>query len=379
MAKKIFLITAIGLLLFMSACTQAKQWVEVTVQMTDLPTRTLTLSPTLTQTASDTPTPTPTPTLLPGITPTWFNRYRDSWGATDAQAKVMDAALMRFKEAAVNGDKETMADMIDYPIWVLGQDDWVWVANKQDFINLYDQVFTAHFREVMSHFDFNGDYLFVSYHGFFIMHYDDMSDTEVLFDNSLNGKIVRLIYGEFSPDKVTLEIPSITPTRTFTATPIGGLNAYRSATPTPTPYWFATTQPNLNSIFTYFGTWVITRYESTDKEYCQGDENYASDEVGRKVELLPDSVQFPDEFLMHEKRLQDHIVYQWLDQEDYDYKYGNSLPDSNPDKMKNPLYLGVYIDRMGELMKFEVTQSGRLVINDSCFFFYLDKVSSEQP
>lgn len=285
---------------------------------------------------------TPTPKILPSITATFENRYLTA-GLTDDQAKMFDSELLELKEAGKMGDKEFIADLIDYPIWLGTMDGNLWVDNRNDFLNYYDKYLIGHFEEVLANLEFTDDYIFASYHGLFIMHYDDFSGTTILFSNNPLGKIMRIDYGEFQKEIPVELIPTETPTFSITNTPYHG---ELTPTITFTPYWFASVPKDEKAIGTYLGTWMITRYEPYNFSYCNQDFNFASSQIGKKITLSADEVDMDDNFLFSGGN-QDHIIYEWVDLDYFTYKdIGIPLPDNHPDRMSNPLFLDIEIDRM---------------------------------
>jgi len=348
-------------------------------------------SPTKSPSYSDTPFPsstmTPSPSLTntiqlselsPEITPTFNNRY--FWaGLTDEQAIIEDNAIMGLINAVKNGDKEYVADMIDYPIWMTVSDGQYWIANKQDFLSRYDKYFTGHFKEIFSNMDLSDKYIEASYHGIFIVNEDDLSYTRIGFSYESIGKIYRIEYDEKALITPYTQYPSNTPSDTFTPTntPIGGINGYRSPTPTFTPYWFKFSNNNEHDLSTYLGTWAISRYEHMELFQCENHDDEANAMIGKKVTFLPQRViSEPGFFFDPNPENLDHIVYDWEDMDIFESKDNIPLPDDHPEKMKDPIFFGVYIDRMGTLYDFEVTKNGRLVFSTGCIYYFLDKVSN---
>jgi hypothetical protein len=93
---------------------------------------------------------TPAPTITPGPSPTPTNKYSVN-GLSDEQAIELDNKVQEFINAAATRDKDSILDMLTYPLIVrIGLYDDYTIYNSQDFLAIYDQTFTDQFFAAVS-------------------------------------------------------------------------------------------------------------------------------------------------------------------------------------------------------------------------------------
>jgi hypothetical protein len=368
MSKKLTLIVGILIFFILPACAPLSRLFTTptpTATATSTSTPTLTPKPTLTRTPTNVYTKTPSPT------PTWSNRYRAL--VSDEVAKVMDTAFLGLKKAAQTNDREYLANMINYPIWVDAGGKSIWIETKQDFFNNFDKIYPPHVLEVLSNITLDDDYIFASWRGIWLLHHDDIGSVQIFFTNEFNGKIDGIDYwgsfNEGTPDNSTY---TLTP-QPKTATPTFDPKVSSTPTLTATPYWFPTTKPNMNSVFSYFGTWTITSFMKIDTFYCENPAYDPADFIGQSIELLPDTVKRSEGFLNDMNTELVDINYVWMGMGWVD-KYFYMLPDDYFDKQTTTPVLVIMQANKYVVYKAQITKSDRLVLQDGCYFYFLDKV-----
>lgn len=357
--KRVISALLVSIALILCACAQQKEEVLVSPPPKESPHIFITETPQVQQTF----TPLPTPTGKDVFT---------FAGVSGEDKETLTSAYYGLRDAMRNGDREYVADMIDYPIWVYEFEEPLWIEDKQVFLQYYDQIFTKHFVEVLSNLEINWDYFMVSDYGIYILHSDDISYTMIVFDEQRKGRITRISYYETDPSGTTEVWSTWTPCPTITNTP-----KYSNATATATPYWFSIAAGTEREMSTYYGTWIITRYESTKDPDFYYDVNFPGTQIGRKIQFLPGEVIVDADFLYNNGVDQTHIIYSVVGLEYYWYdNYINPLPSDHPDKRDDPLFILVDIDRDSNMYEFEVTKSSRLVISSDGYWFFLDKMSN---
>jgi hypothetical protein len=83
---------------------------------------------------------TPTPTQRSGFVPTYTNRYA-ARGLTDDQAKSLDNSIKTFIDAIACGDKNTISQMIDYPVDAIFMNYDIPSRDKEEFLINYENIF----------------------------------------------------------------------------------------------------------------------------------------------------------------------------------------------------------------------------------------------
>lgn len=370
--RVLFSIICIFMITFLFACTAQTSAPEPNGSATDIvvPTvKSITFTPSPTIILTATPSKEISPTTEPTATIPTANFFT-AVGATDEQALVMNTAISNLIQAGKNDDRETIADYLEYPLWVGDFEDRVWIENKQAFLSSYDSLLGKYFTQALSEVKFNRYYLNVSYMGVKLWFTNDYSNVRISFSNKLNGKINGIGY-------VGVDVPiraQTSSTIQSTSTPFPTIEGTTSTNATSTPYWFPETDPNLNSIFTYFGTWVVSKVEFVDYGNCNVTVEDGQSEIGKKIELLPDQIRDKSGVFWSPEELYTHVLYSWEEEAGYRSKYTKTLPEDHPDRMVKPIFIHIAIDRSGGLIDLEVTKSARLVVNKYCFYYFLDKV-----
>lgn len=357
--KKIFIITSLLSLVILFACTTQSRSQTSTVISSSIAT-TYDLTPLIT--ASKYPSSTPIITARAN--------FYSAAGASDEQAQVLNSAISKLIEAGKQNDQNAIADLIDYPIWITSNGTEYWIENKQEFLEQFHSLFGMYFTQALSEIQLNKDYFFISYRGIWLRYSTQHTSITIIFSDNFDGKIFSISYwGEDLPTPIIEPTNTNAPTKTATQDDESFL-----PTQTSTPYWFESTNPDLNSIGTYFGTWVVSYYKYYENDGCDGQEQTGEDHLGNKITLLPDQVIDENGFISGSNRTYTHVLYDLTIGEKYLLNYTYTLPTLEPDKMNVPNFLFISVDRSGEILYAEVTQSGRLVVNDFCIYYFMDKV-----
>ncbi|MBA4383643.1 MAG: hypothetical protein C0410_02810 [Anaerolinea sp.] len=366
--KKFYMV--VTLIIVISACSCSSDQKLFSGTATANPTLTFTKVPT----ATETQTVEPTKTRMFTQTPTPFQNLYWMAGATDAQSKVMDKAILDFVNAVKKDDKEFVAGMMVYPTWLTIDDEPTKVTNKNEFMKYYDSVFTENLKNSLSQLKLNNDYIFATYRGICLMHDDEKGLFQIWFSSEYDGKITWITYGDYTKKNPVTAIPTYTLVPTKTPQPPGVLIVQSSPTPTITPYWFTLSDKNEKSYSTYYGIWIITRYEYRGSS-AFGTNEFADSQIGKKIELLANEITVDKDFLWFSKTSYKNASYGWADENDFiNGGWQVLLPDENPDKHQGLLFLDFYYNNGYALTGMEVSKTGRLVIFDDGYWFFLDKV-----
>ena len=133
----------------------------------------------------------------------------------------------------------------------------------------------------------------------------------------------------------------------------------------------STATPNAKDFANYYGVWTITRYENPYQSPFPTDE-YAENQVGKKLELNNIEVRFDEDFLWVEKKDCPNASYEWATPEVFTGRaWQVLLPPDNPDKRDDLLFFDVSCDG-SRTIGFEVSKSGKLVAYLSNYWFFLD-------
>lgn len=356
--KRIFLAVALIITISTSACSINQPLISNTT--TPEPTATFTIEPTI------------TPLLTPSPIP--FQNLYVVAGATDEQAVVIEKAILDFVDAVKKDDKEYIAEKMIYPTWLTIDNEPVKITSKYEFIIYYDSVFTENFKNSLSLVELNSEYIFSSWRGICLLHHDEKGQFQIWVSSNYDGKFTSITYYDFTKITPNTPIPTYTVTSTKTPQIPWAPTIQTSPTPTNTPYQFTLTSKNEKSFSTYYGVWIITRYEYRGFSVI-GSNEFADLQIGKEIELLSNEINVDKDFLWLSKTSYKKVSYDWAEESDFvGSGWQALLPDDNPDKHNGLLFLHFYYNDGYPFLGAEVTKTGRLVIFYDGYWFFLDKV-----
>jgi len=148
-----------------------------------------------------------------------------------------------------------------------------------------------------------------------------------------------------------------------------------TVTPKNTPHSTSTPTPNASVFSTYYGIWTITRYEHDGLSVFLTDE-YAESQIGKKMELTSTEIRFDNDFLWPSTSYCVDASYDWETIDDFTgHAWQALLSLKNPEKRADFLFLDVSC-KGKEIMGFEVSKTGKLVVYYDSYWFFLDPKST---
>jgi hypothetical protein len=88
--------------------------------------------------------------IMSGTDEAWPYSHNEYSNAAARDDESINQAAQSFLQAVADGDKEGVADLLEKPMTVNLSDISIEIENQQDFLNIYDRIFTDDFKKLLS-------------------------------------------------------------------------------------------------------------------------------------------------------------------------------------------------------------------------------------